>query len=251
MVRRLWGCKFLMNLSRHGELRLREFMRAIDPTQEPLSSLIVTKFPASAMAFALSPSSLYRAPTSDTEQSTLPTPTELLFAYCSEFGHVQVGSWIGIGGVSRRRPSHTTGHTGHAPRRFDRVKLGRLGAELVGDLAPLGLGRRGIFLGKGGGDEGRDDAADLPDDYFQYAKEVTTPILFTTGRNNRVFTDSNIVCFNRLRERAPDNRHELLIIDGYGHQDPFMGKDVATDVFPQFLPFLNRHSDVARQNAAE
>ncbi len=93
--------------------------------------------------------------------------------------------------------------------------------------------------------------AALPDNYFQHAKEIETPILFVTGKSNRVFTDSNIVCFDRLKALAPDNRHELLIIDGYGHQDPFMGKDVAQDVFPQFLPFLQRHSGVARQDAAE
>ncbi len=34
-----------------------------------------------------------------------------------------------------------------------------LGAELVGDLPPLGPGGLGIVLGEGGGDEGRDDAA--------------------------------------------------------------------------------------------
>src|SRR3546814_8856940 len=61
-----------------------------------------------------------------------------------------------------------------------------------------------------------------------------------TGRNNRVFADSNILCFHRLKELAPGNRHELLILDGYGHQDPFMGARVADEVFPQFLPFLRR-----------
>ena len=38
-------------------------------------------------------------------------------------------------------------------------ELGQLGAELVGTLAPLRLGRLGIVLGKGGGDEGGDDAS--------------------------------------------------------------------------------------------
>ena len=36
-----------------------------------------------------------------------------------------------------------------------------LGARLVGDLPPLGPGGLGIILGKGGADEGRDDAAAL------------------------------------------------------------------------------------------
>lgn len=88
----------------------------------------------------------------------------------------------------------------------------------------------------------RPQYASLPDDYFQYAKEIDTPVLFMTGRNNRVFTDSNIVCYERLKKLAPDNPHELLILDSYGHQDPFMGKDVAEDVFPKFMPFLGKHA---------
>ena len=88
----------------------------------------------------------------------------------------------------------------------------------------------------------KDAHAALPDNYLAHAREIGTPVLFMTGRNNRVFTDSNILCFNRLMELAPGNRHELLILDGYGHQDPFMGKDAAGDVFPRFLPFLAKHA---------
>src|SRR3546814_7475280 len=53
--------------------------------------------------------------------------------------------------------------------------------------------------------------AALPDNYLKHAREIDTPVLFMTGRNNRVFADSNILCFNRLKELAPGNRHELLI----------------------------------------
>lgn len=80
----------------------------------------------------------------------------------------------------------------------------------------------------------------LPNDYFQYATEIQTPVLFVTGDANRVFTDSNIVCHRRLEELVP-GRHELHVFPGYGHQDPFMGKDVARDVFPRFLEFLEKH----------
>ena len=41
-------------------------------------------------------------------------------------------------------------------------KLGHLRMDLVGDEAPLRARRRGIVLGKGGGDEGRDDTPALP-----------------------------------------------------------------------------------------
>jgi hypothetical protein len=40
-------------------------------------------------------------------------------------------------------------------------ELGHLGPDLVGDLAPLGLGRLGVVLGERRGNEGGDDAAAL------------------------------------------------------------------------------------------
>ena len=43
----------------------------------------------------------------------------------------------------------------------ENCQLGHLGPELVGDLAPLGLGAVGVLLGEGGGDEGGDDAPAL------------------------------------------------------------------------------------------
>lgn len=81
--------------------------------------------------------------------------------------------------------------------------------------------------------------ADLPEDYLQRAAEVDTPILFLTGDRNHVFADSNIVCHRALEEITP-GLHELEILDGYGHQDAFMGKDVHEEVFPQVLDFLKR-----------
>ncbi|WPB74418.1 alpha/beta fold hydrolase [Archangium violaceum] len=80
----------------------------------------------------------------------------------------------------------------------------------------------------------------LPDDYFDFAEEIDTPVLFVTGESNHVFTDSNIVCYQRLESLAP-GRHSLEIIPGYGHQDVFMGKDCARDVFPRFVRYMNAH----------
>jgi lysosomal acid lipase/cholesteryl ester hydrolase len=81
----------------------------------------------------------------------------------------------------------------------------------------------------------------LPDDYFQYAAEIETPVLLTTGSNNHVFRDSNVLCHRRLEQAAP-GRHELRVYPGYGHQDVFMGKNVASDVFPSMLGFIRRNS---------
>jgi cholesterol oxidase len=81
----------------------------------------------------------------------------------------------------------------------------------------------------------------LPDNYFEHASEIETPVLFITGENNRVFTDSNIVCHQRLEKIVP-GRHELHVFPGYGHQDVFMGKNCHEDIFPRLLAFLQKHS---------
>jgi cholesterol oxidase len=81
----------------------------------------------------------------------------------------------------------------------------------------------------------------LPDDYLAAAGRITTPVLLTTGSLNKVFADSNIVCWKRLEELAP-GRHELDVIPGYGHQDVFMGKNVAYDVFPRMIEFIKRQA---------
>lgn len=77
----------------------------------------------------------------------------------------------------------------------------------------------------------------LPDDYFSYVEDIETPVLFVTGDKNNVFRDSNIVCYRELEKIVP-GRHQLRILPGYGHQDPFMGANVAREVFPHFLEFL-------------
>ena len=41
---------------------------------------------------------------------------------------------LAAGGASRRRPSHTTWHTGHVPRRFDQVELLAYEAGLSGSV---------------------------------------------------------------------------------------------------------------------
>lgn len=90
--------------------------------------------------------------------------------------------------------------------------------------------------------------AALPDDYLAGAREVRTPVLFLTGEGNRVFTDSNIHCYEVLRRMGCD-WHELHVIPGYGHQDPFMGKNVAVDVFPRLLEHLRKYGPEAHGSA--
>jgi cholesterol oxidase len=85
----------------------------------------------------------------------------------------------------------------------------------------------------------------LPNNYFEHAREIETPILFMTGDNNRVFTDSNILCHSRLEKLVP-GRHRLHVFPGYGHQDVFMGKTCDVDVFPTLLQYLNEHRRPSR-----
>ncbi len=72
----------------------------------------------------------------------------------------------------------------------------------------------------------------LPDDYLVDAASVETPVLFLAGDRNHVFADSNIVCHRLLNERVP-GRHELEVLDGYGHVDPLIGRNAHLDVFPR------------------
>lgn len=92
-------------------------------------------------------------------------------------------------------------------------------------------------------DDHRYDA--LPNNYFRDTLDVTTPILLVTGEDNKVFTDSNIHCFQQLEKRVP-GRHQLHVFPGYGHQDPFMGKDVARDIFPRLVAFLDEQRESAQ-----
>jgi len=80
----------------------------------------------------------------------------------------------------------------------------------------------------------------LPNDYFEYAQEIETPILFTTGGKNRVFPNSNVLTYEKLQAIVP-NRHECHVFPNYGHIDIFIGKNSHIDIFPRMLEFLNKH----------
>lgn len=88
----------------------------------------------------------------------------------------------------------------------------------------------------------------LPDDYFEHAQRIETPVLFFTGAENRVFTDSNIMCHARLEGIVP-GRHALKVLPGYGHQDVFMGRDCYRDVFPHFASWLEQHRGAQARHA--
>ena len=82
----------------------------------------------------------------------------------------------------------------------------------------------------------------LPENYMAVAKDINTPILFMTGEDNKVFTTSNIVCYEKLEAIRP-GLHQLHVFPNYGHQDVFMGKDNDKDIFPRLLTFLEQMRD--------
>jgi cholesterol oxidase len=108
----------------------------------------------------------------------------------------------------------------------------------------LGAGNRAVKM-----DPGDTRFADLPEDYAEAGKEIDTPVLFMTGRNNRVFTDSNIVC-HELLDQARPGLHELQVFEGYGHQDVFMGKNNHVDIYPRLVQWLDGHRQGAARPAA-
>jgi pimeloyl-ACP methyl ester carboxylesterase len=88
---------------------------------------------------------------------------------------------------------------------------------------------------------GDPEYAALPGDYLKDAAENLPPSLFLTGSDNRVFTDSNIVCHRILEQRTP-GRHTLKTLDKYSHVDPIVGRRAHEDVFPAMLAHIQRHS---------
>ncbi|MCW2937221.1 MAG: AB-hydrolase associated lipase region [Actinomycetia bacterium] len=136
---------------------------------------------------------------------------------------------------------------GH-PAMFSHETLEPVTHARMGDLCgPVGLHYdRHVHRMVEAGHVVKYDPADsrLPDDLLANAAEIETPILFLTGDRNHVFTDSNIVC-HRLLDAAAPGRHQLEILPGYGHVDPFMGKEAYRDVFPRIVAHLDKHSVVA------
>jgi cholesterol oxidase len=82
--------------------------------------------------------------------------------------------------------------------------------------------------------------AAMPDNYLDYVKDITTPVLLLTGQDNHIFADSNIYC-HQMFEKVVPGRHQLEVFPGYGHQDIFMGKNVHVEVFPRLIKFLRQH----------
>lgn len=135
------------------------------------------------------------------------------------------------------------------PALFRHENMAKVTHDRLGDLfggISVNYYRHVLKMVKANHDAVKFDPADpryasLPDNYLAAAASITTPLLLTTGQQNGVFADSNIICHQRLEAMAP-GRHQLHVYPDYGHQDVFMGQNVAQDTFPRMLDFLRSHS---------
>ncbi len=90
----------------------------------------------------------------------------------------------------------------------------------------------------------KNDFKDLPKSYLQNLKDVTLPpTLFISGNKNKIFPESNKLTFEQISKISPQQEISFKEIDGYGHQDIFIGEKASEDVFPTFIEFLNRNRE--------
>ena len=78
----------------------------------------------------------------------------------------------------------------------------------------------------------------LSSNYMDNLHNNKTPILFISGSDNKVFTDSNYYAYKKLSNIKP-GIYSFHSFPRYGHQDIFMGKNADIDIFPKFKNFLN------------
>jgi len=77
-------------------------------------------------------------------------------------------------------------------------------------------------------------------------KNLNVPILFLTGKDNRLFTPKTMeTTFNELVRLNPKVKgqeiYQLEIVKGYGHLDLIWGQNAANDIFPIIETFLQKH----------
>jgi triacylglycerol lipase/cholesterol oxidase len=83
---------------------------------------------------------------------------------------------------------------------------------------------------------------DLPDSYLMNLKNIDLPpTRLVAGAKNKIFPGSNKLTFQKIQEIAPHQNVEYIEFENYGHQDIFIGKNSAEDIFPSIIEFLNKY----------
>jgi len=82
----------------------------------------------------------------------------------------------------------------------------------------------------------------LPESYLQNLVNVELPpTLLVSGNKNKIFPLSNKLSFEEIKKISPNQNIDYREIEGYGHQDIFIGQHAAEDIFPTFINFLNKN----------
>lgn len=82
----------------------------------------------------------------------------------------------------------------------------------------------------------------LPDNYLLESHRINMPLLLISGDKNHTWYQSMRQYYDILQTECPQVDCRYLEIEGYGHQDMFLGKDAWADVFPHFLHFIQKSS---------
>jgi len=84
-------------------------------------------------------------------------------------------------------------------------------------------------------------AADGADSYLPHLERLRRPVTLVSGSENRVWVpESTERTFSLLVEQLGDEPFRRVVLEGYGHQDVFIGAEAARDAFPTVLEHLER-----------
>ncbi|SMF52295.1 alpha/beta fold hydrolase [Pseudobacteriovorax antillogorgiicola] len=86
----------------------------------------------------------------------------------------------------------------------------------------------------------QDPRFDLPENYLEAAAKGLPPTFLISGTENKVFPGSNKATYEALKELNPQLPIQFKGFPGYGHQDIYMGRKCAEEIFPSILEFLNQ-----------
>ena len=81
----------------------------------------------------------------------------------------------------------------------------------------------------------------LPENALDSAGRIDAPLMLLSGSQNKLWYDSNKLCYDILTSRHPELDVRYVEVPGYGHVDTFIGRSAALDVFGHIIGFLDQH----------
>nr|XP_054749099.1 uncharacterized protein LOC129254620 [Lytechinus pictus] len=80
-------------------------------------------------------------------------------------------------------------------------------------------------------------------EYKEAMSRLNVPILYFMGEKNSRWDKKSVQrSHQRCQESHPDQHYECFMVPAYNHLDCIVGKNAEKDVFPRFLPFLEKYS---------